>query len=509
MFISIPTDIADETCSEKSEVRVLDDLIFLDSGVPKSHPFTKGMQIREIAGGDIYEYSLNKTMWIPAYKSVVHKEGDIVIRNGHHHIIESATHTPGVSWYKQPEDYASCEETMNNFTKWTQRYFKTSNKGGQSFVSTIGGRTYYMQRVMLNSCGKVGQVWRVRDNTAKCSPADPCTGVVPSCHVNSYFCIEENLAYAFDPAKDIIGEKKAWKANGGASDTTLFFKSVVSRGDYWYFRTYVEKPPEMNSTPAVNEYATRRIYSPKEINGFRYKGKTNCFAAYDDKNYTKAKFNPSVGFVDFTFTLTDWSDTFSLGRVFAQSVSITVFDSGGGSIFNITKYPIQNEIADTALGQSSNVVLYGNTVFPPDSKVVVRLYGGWISVGRVLVGRKLSVGFTNTIFDNGFKDFSPKEQDQWGSIEYKNANRVYTHSGTVELPIEDYDAVLRAFMYIGGREMIINGSDSINNTPPNSITIFQSTMMIGRFTSFKQKTKNVGGAMDNIAGYSFSIEESV
>lgn len=121
----------------------------------------------------------------------------------------------------------------------------------------------------------------------------------------------------------------------------------------------------------------------------------------------------------------------------------------------------------------------------------------------------MRVGFTNTLFENGYKDFSPKEQDQWGNIVYKNGVRVFTHKGTVDMPTKEYDRINRAFMYVGGQEMIINSSDSINNTPPNSLTIFQSTMMIGRFKEFSQKTKNIGDIMDTTATYSFAIEESV
>ncbi len=513
MFISIPTPTADESCSEPSDVKTLDDLIFTDSqGVQRSEYITKGMDIRDYSGGDIYRYSLDKRVAAYPYKETRHNVGDIVVRNGHHHIIEEASHTnTTATWgYKQPEDYDDHETQLKDFESWTARYTKFPKR---SFIVTKNNRTYYLQYTHLNSCGsKTSHIYRVRDNSAKCGPADPCTGQKPSCHQNSYTCLQHNISYKYDPAKDVRGEKKRWNATGGVPENTIFLKSAVGRGDFWYFRTHINTPAEkiqLSAASNTSEYITRRIYSPEEINGFRYNRKTKCFAAFDDKNYTEAVFNPSKGFVDFNFSISDWTDTFSLGRVFAESVSVTVVDPHGAKIFHIDRYPVDNEIADTTIGQSSNVVLYGDQVFPPNCKVFIRLYGGWIHIGRILVGRKLEVGFTNTLFDNGFKDFSPKEQDQWGSIEYKNGHRVYTHAGTVDLLLKDYDAVLRAFMYIGGREMIINGSDSINNTPTNSITIFQSTMMIGRFTAFKQKTKNVGGIMDNVATFSFAIEESV
>ncbi len=509
MIVSLLRGMTQHQCSEPEDVRTLDDMI---SVYGNDHWLSGKLDLRDYSGGDIYQYSLAYGTHVTPYQPTVvdaHKVGDIVSNNGHHHIVVSADVTEGTKWLKQPEEY-EYETDMYDYLNWTKRYIRLDHKNGQQ-VWTANGRTYYLQWVNLDS-GCNGYYWRIRDNsgTNSSSTTDAC-GIKQgsNCYQNTAVCLQDNYTYSFQIANDIIGDKKQWKSNCGQLGWTLFLKSMVRRGDYLYLRTWCNVPVEYNTASASVHYELKRIFSPKEINGFRYNRKTKCHSVFDNKNYTKGIFSPSSGSVTFSYVTTDWGDTFAIGRVYGQSVSLTVKNESNKSIFNITDYPIYNQIADTNIGQVANVILYSDDLIPPSSFVEITIKCGYVNIGRLLFGRALSLGFSNTVFENGFKDFSPKEQDQWGNIEYKNGARVYVYSGTVDLPLSDYDALNRAFMHIGGNEMIINGSDTVNNTPPDSIEVFQSTMMIGRFTSFKQKTKNIGTIMDTIAGFTFAIQESV
>ncbi len=497
MTVSIPIDVTSQTCSESSDVRTLDDLI--SGGMSAS--ISKGTEIREYnqISGDVWEYSLSKIVHaLPFNKnSTKHNIDDIVVRDGHHHIItekEPVHSTKQVP--KEPEDYTGNETDIRKFNSWKGRYFKTK----RNFCTNNGGKTFSMfWNTCHGSCYK-GRMWQVLDNT---------TGWHNRCIRT---CLKNGYSPRFNFAKDIKGIKKNWAGSYGRSEPVFIAKSYISRGDWAYVRTWTNASIQYKTviTGTSYNYSTRRIWSPKEINGFRWKSETNCGAVFDDKNYTKGEFSPSSGYVDFSFVTTGDVDTIALGRVLCDSVSVTAYSSTTGDIIaSITDYPIDTQLGDTNFSQATNAVLYTPTVLPDNTLVKVRLTGGNINIGRILTGKLLKLGFSNTLFTNGFKDYSPKEQDQWGNINYRNGVRVFLYSGTVDLPTKDYDKLNLAFMYVGGQEMIINGSDSHNNIPANSMDIFQSTMMIGRFTSFKPTTKNKGAIMSNVAGYAFSIEESV
>ena len=498
MIVSIPIETNSHFCDGDEDERTLDDLI---AEYGDTHTIDKGMKITDYEKKNVYEYSLSKKIYVKPYDKTnvkAHKKGDVVTKNGHHYLIVKADVTTGSKWQYQPEEYPNVETKLSNFASWTGRYFRVplvSGGGGEKYW-TFGNRTYYIQDTKV-----CGYNWRIRDNVA--------TGKTAHNKANSEWCLRNSFSDKFSYSKDLKAVKKMWHGRNGISELTLFIKSFVRRGEYMYIRTWCDVKVEKGSIAPTVKYEIRRIQSPSEIEGFRFHGITNLFSVFDNKNYTKGIFSPSTERVSFSFITTEYSDTISLGRVIGDSVSVEVRDDNGSIISSINKYPIDNSISDTDISQSANVILYTNSIIPPTSKVTVIVHGAYISIGRILAGRKVKLGFTNTLFQHGFRDFSPKEQDQWGNIEYKNGVRVYTHNGTVDLPLSSYDALIRACMYIGAEEMIINSSDSIDNTPSNSITIFQSTMLIGRFTAIKPKTNNVGNLIDSVATFTFSIEESV
>ena len=131
------------------------------------------------------------------------------------------------------------------------------------------------------------------------------------------------------------------------------------------------------------------------------------------------------------------------------------------------------------------------------------------SVGEIMPASKLEAGMTNFTFKNKFKDFSPKEQDQWGNWYYTDGVRVQVHSGVVDLPVTSYDQLNRLMMMIGGQKVVINSSDSIHNEMPDSRDVFSATMMIGRFTTFELSTNTKSKQIGDFATYNFTVEELV
>jgi len=116
---------------------------------------------------------------------------------------------------------------------------------------------------------------------------------------------------------------------------------------------------------------------------------------------------------------------------------------------------------------------------------------------------------TNLTFKNAYKDYSPTETDSWGNVTYKDGVRVNVHSGTVDVPLVGYDQLNRLMLKIGGRKIIANSSDSKQNQAPDGHSIFQSTMLIGRFTSFSMTTKVKNKRMEDMGVYSFVLTEQV
>jgi len=141
--------------------------------------------------------------------------------------------------------------------------------------------------------------------------------------------------------------------------------------------------------------------------------------------------------------------------------------------------------------------------------VEIILSGTKIRCGTIMLGLSVNAGFTSAAFQNQFNDYSPKEKDQWGNVTYIEGVKQQVHSGTVKLPIAKYDIMNRLISSIGGRTVIVNGSDSKDNIQPDSKSVFASTMLIGRITEFSLRTKMENKKIGDMATYTFTIEENV
>ena len=138
------------------------------------------------------------------------------------------------------------------------------------------------------------------------------------------------------------------------------------------------------------------------------------------------------------------------------------------------------------------------------------LQGEVVEISGVFFGLSVDAGYTNLEFTNKFKDWSPKEIDDWGGVVYKEGVKQQIHSGSVDIPITSYDKMNRLMTSIGGSTVILNGSDSKDNGEADiEKGVFLSTVVVGRIKDFELKTKLKGKRMGDMATYTFSIEESI
>ncbi len=196
--------------------------------------------------------------------------------------------------------------------------------------------------------------------------------------------------------------------------------------------------------------------------------------------------------------------------VIADTIDIRVSDEAGTALFELNNYPVDNSVAPNRDEQyPATVVLYFDKTYPPGSVITIWLHSSVVTVGEIIGASKLDAGFTKVNFKNTFKDFSPKEQDQWGNWYYKPGARVKVHTGSVEYPIMSYDQLNRLMLMIGGQKVVINSSDSTENQVPDGRNVFEATMMIARFTKFELASADQKKRINEIGTYNFSIEELV
>ncbi len=471
-------------------------------------------------GDDVYSYMCSEPLKAYTYdaSNIYYKIDDLVVDGGKLYRITNKYEVGGVtSIPKEPEDYTNNETTLDNWKTWAGRYWKYKKTERVRLYVPGTNRAYllYWAPPSKYCKGKNGALaWEYTDLTTITDPCIDSTYAV---------CLYAYGSSKYDSTKDFKAVKKNWSATGCTPELTLEVHGIIDRGNYFYIRTWTDAPIQY-TTPVspTTMYSKTEIKTPHELDCFVYKQQTNRAAPFDNKNYTQStgslekQASINTGEVVFDFEAVQTIDTIAFGRVQCETISISVYDNNNVVIFYVDSYPVENRIAKTVYKQDITVILYtieASTGKPlsikPGYRIRVRLRGSSYTIGTIAAGKMFDAGFTNAKFENGYKDFSPKEQDAWGNIYYKNGVRVFTHSGTCDMPIVRYDDINRLFMFLGGQEVIINSSDSINNSVSDSTNIFQATMMIGRITSFKQNTRLTGKRMDNIAEYKFSVEESV
>ena len=241
---------------------------------------------------------------------------------------------------------------------------------------------------------------------------------------------------------------------------------------------------------------------------FTYKEPINQLKPLSGKNYQAVTV---AGDMDYSVRVVGGEfDTIALGHCIGDSVKITVIDPSGKT--EVIDYAIDNSVslASEMMSYPTTPVVYTSRVFPDRSTITILISGDYTALGSLMAGISINAGFTNLVFQNKFLDYSPYEKDQWGNVTYVDGVRVSEHSGTVDLPINDYDRLNRMMLSLGKKVVILNGSDDRSNRAPNAdLNIYASTMMIGRIKNFVMKTVLDKSEMSDMARYNFTIEEIV
>ena len=512
MTIGIPIQFSFQSSNVLDSAVTLEDLL----NNCQAPIFTQGLEIQ--ADEWVYEYN-NDVSFTPKVWSQVDADAGIydldeVLLKDCKLIKVTGKSGTGITTHqrpKEPEEYGAWD-TGVDFGGYSHRYMRvpsTSKNGwlSRTWYSPSRGIYYYMCWE-TSSCVKecAGGAWRW---TAKDLDACSCVGAY------NRTCLLDTYSTKYNAATDIKAAILNWGAPSRPKEDIIQFKSMVERDGYFYFRTHLNKKLEYATweTGTAYQYSYMDIRNPSDIEGFIQKRRTNPHAPFDGKNYTRAIVDTTLTSDEATWTLlaTEPYNSIAFGNIMCDSIDIKVTDTEGEVLFQLNNYIVSNTISDESdLEFNSTVVLYTKDVMESETVVEITLHGTYVEIGEILGNKSLDAGFTKVAFKNKFKDFSPKEQDQWGNWYYNEEGiRVHVHSGTVEFPILRYDQLTRLMILLGGQKVIINSSDSISNEAPNGKQIFDATMMIARFTTFELSSSEKDKRIGERGSYTFALEELV
>ena len=519
MTIGLPISVSFQDTNVTDASRTLDELTYGCT----APIFTVGMELR---GDDfwVYEYTSDVDYQVPVWSTAAanngeYEIGDIVLKDCKLMVVKGKSGT-GITTHrkpKEPDEYSGWDIDNGPLdpSKWTHRYFRVKNATRCGWLermwkSPSGHRQYYMYWECRSQTDGVW-VWTGRDLSV---PGGICNNAT---YLRSR--LGDGYSSKYDAAKDLKATITNWASVLGnkVKEPTVVFRSVIERNGYFYFRTHLNKPLEYHTwtTGTAFQYTLGEIKSPADIEGFVKKRMVNGLNPFDGKNYTATKWTTEDGYAEWTVLASEKFDSIAFGKVICDSIDIETLDEDGNILETITHFVVDNKVSPTSQREyPSTVVLYTGRnqdgsvhLLPSETIIRIKLWGSYIELGEMWAGETLDAGFTKTAFKNTFKDFSPKEQDQWGNWEYIDGVRVAVHTGIVEFPIVSYDELNRLMLLIGGRKVIINSSDSLLNQTPDGRNVFESTMMLGRFTNFaldsSEKFKRIG----ELGKYNFTVEE--
>lgn len=464
--------------------------------------FDKDLRVQ--AGEWVYEYE-GDVEFIPKVWNIhdenkgVYQLDEIVLKDCKLQKIVGKKGT-GITYHqrpKEPENYSGFDTNMN-YSGWSHRYVKVSSALRANWLERLW--TYSNRQYTMHFHNGNNQ-WIAKDMLVNVGGPTILNNI--------------KVSQKYNASADTMARIIKWTVKGNKPQDTLQVTSMVERGGYFYVRTNLNLPLEYEkwTTGSAFQYSYSVVTTPADIDGFFKAERLNALRPFDGKNYTKTVFDTSDtdGVAKWVMYANDEFDSIAFGRVLADNIDMVVTDQSGQNIlFEITNYEVDNTIAK---GRSeeypSTIILYTEDTMPAGSIITVSLHRAVVEIGEMVSASKLDAGFTKLAFKNKYKDFSPKEQDQWGNYFYRDGVRVHIHSGTVEFPIVSYDMMSRLMIYVGGQKIILNSSDTIKNELPDGYNIFSATMLIGRFTSFELGTSEKNKHIGDIASYNFQIEEMV
>ncbi len=296
--------------------------------------------------------------------------------------------------------------------------------------------------------------------------------------------------------------------------------------DSWIGKTFVLKPngdlyvrtgvgvEEMAVVVGVTYTIADTLESMKGL-GWVYEMPINKYKPFDNKQYTSIK---GAGTFEFTVKGFDTFNTVAFAGVVADTIDIIFKDESGAQVASVTDYTPTNyrdknrrlaKFPTTAIVYSINESTLASVDVPAMGTAIITLTGSYLEVGTIILGLSTNAGFTNVAFGNEFIDLSPSERDQWGYITYVDGVKYKIYTGTVDVPIREYDMTDKLMLSLGGGTVIVNGSGSVDNTPPDSHCIFDATMIVGRLSNVKLKTSMANKRIGDMASYSFIVKENI
>ena len=418
----------------------------------------------------------------------------------------------------EPEEYAEdgYDYDMNPH-EWSHRYVKVSanlNNGWltKMWKSPTGKRWYYMfwECRGFGGCGAGGWRWSAKDLNANCG----------SRNITWYLrsCLKKNYSTEFDMSKDIKATIPYWgstECSGGCpKENTVQFQSMIERGGYFYFRTHINVKLKYRTwTTGSMKYTFMDVLSPADIDGFIQKRRTNAHNPFDGKGYTKAEVDTTLTDYKATWTCvaSEAFDSIAFGKVICDSIDVILKDEDGVIIEELNRFVIDNSVAKgTTKEYEVTRVLYTKKMMEAETVIEITLNGSFVSIGSLLASDKMDTGFTKFKFNNEMKDFTPKEQDQWGNWVYlEGGMKLRRLNATVEFPIVDYDGLERMMMMLGGGAVVIDGSDATENQVPDGRKVFSATQMIARIVSLKLQSQEKDKRIGEIGRYDVVLEEIV
>lgn len=322
-------------------------------------------------------------------------------------------------------------------------------------------------------------------------------GVASSTSVTKY----DNLTLNTLENSAVIGSNGTWLA-----------KTMIIRPLAIYIRTTIDTSIE---TKTITAYLLNTVTSPSQLTGFANMGATSQYLPLDGKNYTKVE--STTGSMIYNISTPNKFDTISLGNVKADHINI-VFKNAVGDVVATVDKPIETtrDLLGNLPSWVTTLVFYSSATGNVNDAIVID--GGSVQItltsaspielATLLIGISARAGFTGLELKNEYKDFSTFEYDTFGNVDYVEKAKVSLYSGTVYVPITDYDRTDRLMTSLGQNLMIVNGSDWAS-CGCDSESIFAATQKIGRFRSFSQSTRIKENDMDKLAQYSFTLEEIV
>ena len=322
----------------------------------------------------------------------------------------------------------------------------------------------------------------------------------------AYSIISNKIIDMFTESSEENTEYKAYCLSSTNCENQWSASTIIRRGNDLYVRTNTDDSAETETTTSA-KYAELETLEQANGWGWTYDRPSNNFAPLDGKKYTYVS---TPNDVTYTVSSAETFDTIAINGLIAREVTFIFTPDSGAPIDPVTIIPNSNMDIDSRLPPApTTVICYIPIDITGSVQINFKTLEGSVRIGGIALGQSVNAGFTNLTFTNKFKDYSPYEKDQWGNILYIEGVKTNIYTGTVDVELTSYDMINRLMSYIGGNVVILNGSDTKDNSPVDNLHFFASTMLVGRIRNFALKTRLDNKKLAQMATYNFEIEEQV